>query len=90
MNAKYLTLYLLGFLSFSQVKGQDTIVISRETVLKQVAEGNLQIKIAQHDFKASQAEYRQSSAVFLPNITVSHTGISTTNPLMAFGSKLNQ
>src|SRR5690606_32962892 len=28
--------------------------------------------------------------VFLPNITASHTGMTTTNPLMAFGSKLNQ
>ncbi len=27
---------------------------------------------------------------FLPNISVSHTGFATTNPLMAFGSKLNQ
>lgn len=26
----------------------------------------------------------------MPNITASHTGIITTNPLMAFGSKLNQ
>jgi len=26
----------------------------------------------------------------VPNISVSHTGIATTNPLMAFGSKLNQ
>ncbi|WP_051224097.1 TolC family protein [Flavobacterium tegetincola] len=90
MNAKYLTLFLLTFFVFTQVKAQDTIGISKETVLKKVTEGNLQIKISQHDFKASQAEYRQSSAVFLPNITVSHTGISTTNPLMAFGSKLNQ
>lgn len=72
------------------MKAQDTIGISKEIILKKVSEGNLQLKISQYDFKASQAEYRQSSAVFLPNITVSHTGISTTNPLMAFGSKLNQ
>lgn len=90
MNAKYLTLCLLSFFSFTQVEAQDTIGITKETVLKKVSEGNLQIKISQYDFKASEAEYRQSSAVFLPNITVSHTGISTTNPLMAFGSKLNQ
>ncbi len=80
----------MGFFSFTQMKAQDTIGISKEIILKKVSEGNLQLKISQYDFKASQAEYRQSSAVFLPNITVSHTGISTTNPLMAFGSKLNQ
>ncbi|WP_432671019.1 TolC family protein [Flavobacterium sp. SM2513] len=90
MNAKYLTLCLLTFLGFSQVKAQDTIGISKETILKKVAEGNLQIKISQQNFKISQAELRQSAAVFLPNVTVSHTAISTTNPLMAFGSKLNQ
>ncbi|MDX5586617.1 MAG: TolC family protein, partial [Aureibaculum sp.] len=38
----------------------------------------------------SKADYRQTNAVLLPNISVSHTGIATTNPLMAFGSKLNQ
>lgn len=90
MNAKNLALCLLSFFSFSQLKAQDTIKISRETVLAKVAESNLQIKITQQDVAISQAEYSQSLAVFLPNITVSHTGISTTNPLMAFGSKLNQ
>jgi outer membrane protein TolC len=90
MNAKYLTLCLVCFFSFSQLKAQDTIWISKENVLKQVADGNLQIKISQLEFSASQAEYRQSRAVLLPNVSVSHTGIFTTNPLMAFGSKLNQ
>ena len=50
MNAKYLTLCLLGLMSFTQVKAQDTIGISKESLLKKVAEGNLQIKIAQYDF----------------------------------------
>jgi hypothetical protein len=37
-----------------------------------------------------QADYRQSNSLFLPSITASHTAIATNNPLMAFGSKLNQ
>jgi hypothetical protein len=41
-------------------------------------------------FKSAQADYRQSNALFLPSITASHTAISTTNALMAFGTKLNQ
>lgn len=90
MNAKYLTLCLLTFFGFAQVKAQDTLGISKEVMLKKVAQGNLQIKISQQDFKASQAEYRQSLAVILPNVSVSHTALATTNPLMAFGSKLNQ
>jgi outer membrane protein TolC len=46
--------------------------------------------VAEKSFQSAKADYRQSNAVFLPNINVSYTGISTTNPLMAFGSKLNQ
>lgn len=70
--------------------GQDTIVISKKEINNKVADKNLQIKIADQAFKAAQADYRQSNALFLPSITASHTGFSTTNPLMAFGSKLNQ
>ncbi len=69
---------------------QDTLSISKNDLLQKVTENNLQIKVAEKSFQSAKADYRQSNALFLPNITVSHTGISTTNPLMAFGSKLNQ
>jgi outer membrane protein TolC len=59
-------------------------------VLEKLIEGNQNIKISEEDFKQARADYRQTNAIFLPNIKASHTGISTTNPLMAFGSKLNQ
>jgi outer membrane protein TolC len=90
MNAKYVTLCFFGIFSVATSVAQDTIGISREALLKKVAQENLQVKISQQNFKISQAELSQSAAVFLPNVTVSHTAISTTNPLMAFGSKLNQ
>ncbi len=80
-----------GFLFIScQGFGQDTIPLSRQDALQKASESNLQIKIAQKNFESAQADYRQSNALFLPDISVSHTGIFTTNPLMAFGSKLNQ
>ena len=69
---------------------QDTLTISKNDLLQKVTENNLQIKVAEKSFQSAKADYRQSNALFLPNINVSHTGISTTNPLMAFGSKLNQ
>lgn len=70
--------------------GQDTLRVSKKELTEQIMSQNLQIKIAQQEYKAAQADYRQSNALFLPSITASHTAISTTNPLMAFGSKLNQ
>ncbi len=78
--------FLSSFFGF----GQDTLPISRKDLLQKVAEKNLQIKIAEKTFQSAKADYNQSASLFLPNINVSHTGISTTNPLMAFGSKLNQ
>ena len=70
--------------------GQDTLPLSKKELWERMTDKNLQIKIANQNFKAAQADYRQSNSLFLPSITASQTAISTTNPLMAFGSKLNQ
>jgi outer membrane protein TolC len=83
----YITMLLLGSMS---LYAQDLVPISKSEVLNIVSENNTSIKISEEDFNQAKADYRQTNAVFLPNITASHTGISTTNPLMAFGSKLNQ
>ena len=65
-------------------------MISKKEVLQKVHEGNSSLKITNQEYLMAKADFNQSRAVFLPNITASHTGILTTNPLMAFGSKLNQ
>jgi outer membrane protein TolC len=69
---------------------QEVVPITKTEVLTNVSENNTSIKISEEDFNQAKADYRQTNAIFLPNITASHTGFATTNPLMAFGSKLNQ
>ena len=88
MSNKYIVLItsLLSFYTWAQ----DTIKISKNELHSKVLEKNLQIKIAEKSYQSAKADYNQSRSLFLPNITASHTGIVTTNPLMAFGSKLNQ
>jgi outer membrane protein TolC len=82
---------IIGSLSVSALGfGQDTLTISKKDIVQKANDKNLQLQIANQAFKSAQADYRQSNALFLPSITASHTAISTTNPLMAFGSKLNQ
>lgn len=82
---------LLGILSISNAGfSQDTLTISKNDIWLRVSDKNLQIKMAHQDFESAQADYRQSNSLFLPSISASHTAISTTNPLMAFGSRLNQ
>ncbi|WP_299680381.1 TolC family protein [uncultured Tenacibaculum sp.] len=75
--------FLIGF-------SQDERMISQKEVLEKVHEENSSLKITNEEYIMAKADFNQSRAVFLPNITASHTGIITTNPLMAFGSKLNQ
>ncbi|WP_347925584.1 TolC family protein [Pontimicrobium sp. SW4] len=83
-------LIIMLLLMTSVVKAQKTVPISKAEVLNRVSKENLSIKISEQKFFQARADYRQTNAVFLPNITASHTGILATNPLMAFGSKLNQ
>lgn len=84
----YISLFLIA--SAISVKGQDLVPITKSEVLIKVSENNTSIKISEEEFKQAKADFRQTNAVFLPNITASHTAIATTNPLIAFGSKLNQ
>lgn len=79
-------LLLFGWL----LQAQQVQPIQKEEVMQQVMENNRKLKISKQEFLQARADYRQTNAVFLPNISVSHTAMTTNNPLMAFGSKLNQ
>lgn len=84
---------LILILSLAFVSGifsQDTLQISIEQLKEKIVNENLFIKIATQDQQSAKAEYNQTRSIYLPTLNVSHTGIATTNPLMAFGSKLNQ
>ena len=80
-------LAVLSFLSFS---AQDTISISKKDLEQRINSQNLQVKLAEAEVNSAKADLLMSRASYLPNVTASYTGISTNNPLMAFGSKLNQ
>ncbi len=69
---------------------QQTIPISKAEVLEKVIQQNNKLKIGEQQVLVAKGDYNQTNAVFLPNITASHSGTATTNPLMAFGFKLNQ
>ncbi len=90
MKNKLLLTFIGMFAIAYNAKGQDTIPISKKDILERVNENNLQIKIAEKNAASAKADYNQSNSLFLPSISASHTAISTSNPLMAFGSKLNQ
>jgi len=87
-NMKYIAVLIL--ILYLPVNAQEIISIDKSEVIIKIKNRNLSLKISAEEFNKAQADYRQTNAIFLPTITASHTGFTTTNPLMAFGSKLNQ
>lgn len=81
---------LFIMLSGGLLYAQDTLLIDKAMVLEQVESQNLKIRISKQEQMSARGQYRQTNALLLPSISVSHTGIATTNPLMAFGARLNQ
>lgn len=71
-------------------KAQEIVLITKEDVVAKVKENNNTIKMSRQDVLMAKGDYNQTNAVFLPNIVASYSGMATTNPLMAFGTKLNQ
>jgi len=80
---------LIGLLP-TIVFAQQTVPISKAEVLEKVIQQNNKLKIGGQQVLSAKGDYNQTNAVFLPTITASHSGMATTNPLMAFGFKLNQ
>ena len=70
--------------------GQETKLVSLDELLASVEENNLSIKLSQANYDSAKGEFVQSNAAIFPKISISHTGLNTNNPLMTFGSKLNQ
>ena len=83
-------LLIITFLTVSILKAQEAMLITKEEVVTKVMENNNTLKMSEQEVLAAKGDYNQANAILLPNISISHTGIATTNPLMAFGSKLNQ
>jgi outer membrane protein TolC len=81
---------IIFLLSFSLLNAQETIPISKGEVLEKLSENNQSIKISEQEFLGARADYRQTNAVLFPNISVSHTGTTTNNPVYSFMAKLNQ
>lgn len=64
--------------------------LSLSEALSLADENNLNAKSAAARVEAAKASYRMTNSVFLPSVDLSHTGISTNDPLSSFGFKLKQ
>jgi len=81
---------ILLFTTCSEVFSQEIIPISKTDLGIKLIDNNLQVKMAKKEAELAQAELLGTRAMYLPNVTASYTFTNTNNPLMAFGSRLNQ
>ncbi len=72
------------------IQGQNLPYISVDEAIGIALKNNSNIKISDLDRKVANANYRQTDGVFLPQISLGYTALSTNNPLNAFGFLLQQ
>ncbi|MGQ7870140.1 TolC family protein [Sunxiuqinia sp. sy24] len=75
----------LPFITMAQTRS-----LSLNEALELAKDNNLAAKSAEARKKAAQGAYRMTNSVFLPGLSVSHTGVKTNDPLSSFGFKLKQ
>ena len=89
MNKVGLIVLSLSMLYTMSVKGQD-VPLAIDQAMEAAQKNNKEILLAGLDEESATAKYKQTNAVFMPQIKLSYTGMSTNNPLNAFGFKLQQ
>lgn len=88
---KYTFINLIFWVVFHGVfYSQEVSKISLTDFLNTVKTENTTLLKTVEEIRKAKADFNQTNALFLPNVSASHTAMLTTNPLMAFGFKLNQ
>ncbi len=70
--------------------GQDTLQIGKQEFIERVVQNSYKKRVSDKEAEMARADYRQSNSLFMPSVSASYSAITTNNPLMAFGSRLNQ
>jgi outer membrane protein TolC len=67
-----------------------TKTLSLQEAIEKALSNNAGIRLAKLDENIASANYKQTEAVFLPQVGLSYTAMTTNDPLNSFGFKLEQ
>lgn len=81
---------MTGFGMSGEVLAQQERPISLQEALQLAKDQNYQLRQAGNEADAAQARYRQTNAVWLPQLSVEEQYVTTNDPLNTFGFKLKQ
>ena len=82
-----LSIGLLATNSFAQT---NTSPLSLADAISKATQNNRAVTLAKLDEQVAASNYKQTDAIYLPQVGLSYTAMSTNNPLNAFGFKLQQ
>ena len=82
-------LIVLSWVAAGSLKAQDS-GLSRGEALNRARQNNLRMKLSGLTVRKAKSAYQMTNSLFLPNVAVTHTFISTNNPLSSFGFLLKQ
>lgn len=84
-------IFILLFTFSSVSYGQSSVKeLKLEEAINKALENNRNVTLSILEEKIASANYKQTDAVFLPQVNISYTALATNNPLNAFGAKLQQ
>lgn len=72
------------------IQAQNSPYLTVDKAVEIAVKNNSNVKMSDLDGKVANANYHQTDAVFLPQVTVGYTALTTNNPLNAFGFLLQQ
>ena len=84
------TLILLNAVVLKASAQDSTKFLSMSEAITATLNNNKSIQLAKMDEGIAAANYKQTDAIFLPQIGFSYSAVSSNNPLYAFGFKLEQ
>lgn len=82
-----LYLNLFSEKTYAQEKTKE---LGLEEAVTTAINNNRSVQLANADISIASANYKQTEAIYLPQVGLSFTGMSTNHPLNAFGFKLQQ
>lgn len=86
MNLKIFMISLFIGLQAFGLWGQEQLTL--EEAVSTALKNSKEVVLADFDQRIATSQYRESSAIFLPQISASYSAMATNNPLNVFGFKL--
>jgi outer membrane protein TolC len=85
---KRLFLFLIPV--FGQMSAQAQTVLTKTEAVRLAMDGSRKVEMADNNIKTAEAKFKQTDAVFLPQLSLEYSAMTTNNPLNAFAFKLQQ